>query len=100
MRISDVTVQRFRYPLQDRARRATATGTLATEHDAVQSLLTITHRRGRERLLLRRRQRRRHRRRSSRRCCVGEDPLYRERIWQRLKERQRLQPGTLCPTAS
>ena len=93
MRISDVTVQRFRYPSKT-VRDAHGHGHPGDVHDAVQSLLTISTDEG---------------------VCGyyfggvgedivkqvvapmlrGEDPLYRERIWQALRERQRLHLSTL-----
>jgi L-alanine-DL-glutamate epimerase-like enolase superfamily enzyme len=93
VRISDVTVQRFRYPSRT-VRDAHGHGHPGEVHDAVQSVLTISTDEG---------------------VCGyyfggvgedivkqvvapmlrGEDPLYRERIWQALRERQRLHLSTL-----
>jgi L-alanine-DL-glutamate epimerase-like enolase superfamily enzyme len=93
MKIAEVTVQRFRYRSKV-VRDSEGHGHPGPEHDATQSLLTITTDDGLSghafgvpnaeavagivRPML-----------------VGEDPLYRERLWQALKERQRLHLSAL-----
>jgi L-alanine-DL-glutamate epimerase-like enolase superfamily enzyme len=95
MKITDVTVQRFRSQTQS-VRDSDGHGHASREkHDAVQSLLTIKTDEGLEghhfgavnegvldsvlKPLL-----------------VGQDPLYREKLWYTLKERQRLHLATLA----
>jgi L-alanine-DL-glutamate epimerase-like enolase superfamily enzyme len=93
VRIADVSVQRFRYPSRV-VRDADGHGHPGEEHDATQSVLTVAADDG---------------------ACghyvgaiglevvlnvvapvlVGEDPLFRERIWQLLRERQRLNLSSL-----
>jgi L-alanine-DL-glutamate epimerase-like enolase superfamily enzyme len=93
MKIASVEVERFRYR-SNTVRDSEGHGHPGPEHDAVQALLTITTDDG-----------------ASGRCfgavnegaiaqvvtpmLLGEDPLYRERIWNGLKERQRLNLSTL-----
>src|SRR3981081_1547767 len=93
MKIQTVSVQRFRYRSHT-VRDSEGHGHPGPEHDAVQSLLTITTDDG-----------------ATGRCfgavnegaiaqivtpmLIGEDPFYRERIWNGLKERQRLNLSAL-----
>src|SRR3981081_1429460 len=93
MKIQTVSVQRFRYRSHT-VRDSEGHGHPGPEHDAVQSLLTITTDDG-----------------ATGRCfgavnegaiaqivtpmLIGEDPFYRERIWNGLKERQRLNLSSL-----
>jgi L-alanine-DL-glutamate epimerase-like enolase superfamily enzyme len=100
MKITDVSVQRFRYR-SSIVRDADGHGHPGQEHDATQSMLTLTTDEGVsghyvgavnqaaiEQIV--------------RPMLLGEDPFYRERIWQALKERQRLNLSTLpdrVPTA-
>src|SRR6266536_1482273 len=93
MRIASVTVQKFRYR-STVVRDADGHGHPGPEHDAVQSLLTITTDDGAsgdyfggvnegviEQIV--------------KPVLLGQHPFYRERIWQALKERQRLNLSTL-----
>jgi L-alanine-DL-glutamate epimerase-like enolase superfamily enzyme len=93
MKIATVSVQRFRYS-SNVVRDSDGHGHPGREQDAVQSLLTITTDDGAsghyfgavnastiEQIVAP--------------MLVGEDPLYRERIWHALKERQRLNLSTL-----
>jgi L-alanine-DL-glutamate epimerase-like enolase superfamily enzyme len=88
MKIAAVTVQKFRYR-SNVGRDSEGHGHPGAEHDAVQSMLTITTDDGAsgyyfgavgdgaiEHIVAP--------------MLLGEDPLYRERIWHALKERQRL----------
>jgi L-alanine-DL-glutamate epimerase-like enolase superfamily enzyme len=88
MNIASVTVQKFRYPSRI-DRDSEGHGHPGQEHDAVQSLLTITTDDGTsghyfgevneasvEQIV--------------QPLLIGEDPFYRERIWHALNERQRL----------
>ncbi|HEY3061674.1 MAG TPA: enolase C-terminal domain-like protein [Chloroflexota bacterium] len=93
MHIADVTVQRFRYPSRI-VRDADGHGHPGEPHDAVQSMLIITTDDGARGVyfgginediiknvvapMLR-----------------GQDPLYREHLWQALRERQRLNLSTV-----
>ncbi len=93
MKIVDVTVQTFRYQ-SNTVRDSEGHGHPGPEHTASQSLVTIVTDEG-----------------VSGRCfgniakgtlenlvkpiLLGADPLYRERIWQALKERQRLNLASL-----
>ena len=93
MKIATVNVQRFRYR-SNVVRDSEGHGHPGPDHDAVQSLLTIATEDG-----------------ACGRCfgavnedaidrivtplLVGEDPFYRERIWNGLKERQRLNLSAL-----
>jgi L-alanine-DL-glutamate epimerase-like enolase superfamily enzyme len=93
VKIASVTVEKFRYR-SNTVRDTEGHGHPGPEHDAVQSLLTITTADG-----------------AMGRCfgavnegaiaqvvtpmLIGEDPFYRERIWNGLKERQRLNLSTL-----
>jgi L-alanine-DL-glutamate epimerase-like enolase superfamily enzyme len=93
MRIAEVKVDRFRYRSQT-VRDADGHGHPGEEHDAVQSMLTITSDDGvsgryfgginadvLEHVV--------------KPVLIGEHPFYRERIWYALKERQRLNLSTL-----
>jgi L-alanine-DL-glutamate epimerase-like enolase superfamily enzyme len=93
MKIAAVSVQRFRYR-SNVVRDSDGHGHPGPEHDAAQSLLTITTDDGAsghyfggadagaiEHIVAP--------------MLIGEDPLYRERIWHALKERQRLHLSTL-----
>jgi L-alanine-DL-glutamate epimerase-like enolase superfamily enzyme len=93
MKIAAVNVQRFRYR-SNVTRDSEGHGHPGPEHDAVQSLLTITTDDGVsgyyfgavdggvvEHIVAP--------------MLLGEDPFYRERIWHALKERQRLHLGAL-----
>ncbi|HLZ26775.1 MAG TPA: enolase C-terminal domain-like protein [Chloroflexota bacterium] len=93
MKIAAVDVQRFRYR-SNVVRDSDGHGHPGPEQDAVQSMLTITTDDGAsghyfggvnagaiEQIVAP--------------MLVGEDPLYRERIWHALKERQRLNLSTL-----
>jgi L-alanine-DL-glutamate epimerase-like enolase superfamily enzyme len=93
VRISDVTVQRFRYPSRT-VRDGHGHGHPGDVHEAVQSLLTISTDEGvcgyyfggvSEDIV----------KQVVAPMLRGEDPLYRERIWQALRERQRLHLSTL-----
>src|SRR5687768_10948994 len=93
MKIADMTVRRFRYRSQV-VRDSEGHGHPGPEHDAVQSLLTITtddgatgHAFGNvsEGVIAS----------LVKPHVVGQDPFYRERIWQSLRERQRLHLGQL-----
>jgi L-alanine-DL-glutamate epimerase-like enolase superfamily enzyme len=93
MKIASVTVEKFRYRSHT-VRDSEGHGHPGPEHDAVQSLLTISTDDG-----------------AAGRCfgavnegaiaqivtpmLLGEDPFYRERIWNALKERQRLNLSSL-----
>jgi len=94
MKITDVTVQRFQYRSKV-VRDTDGHGHAGHEHDAVQSLLTITTDEGLsghffgapnpsviEQVV--------------KPYLVGEDPLFREKLWHGLKERQRLNLATLA----
>ncbi len=94
MKITDVTVQRFQYRSKI-VRDTDGHGHAGHEHDAVQSLLTITTDEGLsgyffgapnpsviENVV--------------KPYLVGEDPLFREKLWHGLKERQRLNLATLA----
>jgi L-alanine-DL-glutamate epimerase-like enolase superfamily enzyme len=90
--ISDVNVQRFRYPSRI-VRDADGHGHPGEPHDAVQSLLTIDTDDGArgyyfgalsaDALSI------------VREVLVGKDPFFREELWQGLRERQRLHLATL-----
>jgi L-alanine-DL-glutamate epimerase-like enolase superfamily enzyme len=93
MKIANITVQTFRYRSQT-VRDSEGHGHPGPEHDATQSLVAITTDEGAagycfgaiargtlENLV--------------KPIVVGEDPFYRERIWQALRERQRLNLTTL-----
>lgn len=93
MRITDVAVQQFRYRSHT-VRDADGHGHPGPEHEAVQTLLTITADDGLsghafgvpnpatiEQIV--------------KPMLLGQDPFYRERLWQALKERQRLHLSTL-----
>src|SRR5919205_1593294 len=93
MRIADVTLQTFRYRSKI-VRDADGHGHPGEEHDATQSLLTIStddgahgHHIGAvsasaiESIV--------------KPLLVGEDPFYHERIWRELRERQRLNLAAL-----
>jgi L-alanine-DL-glutamate epimerase-like enolase superfamily enzyme len=93
MKIADATIQSFRYRSQT-VRDSEGHGHPGPEHEATQTLLTITTDDGAsghafgvanpgavERIV--------------KPMLVGEDPLYRERIWHALKERQRLHLSAL-----
>lgn len=94
MKITDVTVQRFQYRSKV-VRDTDGHGHAGHEHDATQSLLTITTDEGLsghffgvpnpgviESVV--------------KPYLIGEDPLYREKLWHGLKERQRLNLATLA----
>jgi L-alanine-DL-glutamate epimerase-like enolase superfamily enzyme len=94
MKITDVSVQRFQYRSKI-VRDTDGHGHAGHEHDAVQSLLTITTDEGLsghyfgvpnpaviENVV--------------KPYLVGEDPLFREKLWHGLKERQRLNLATLA----
>ena len=92
MKITDVTTQRFRYRSKT-VRDSDGHGHPGPEHDATQALLRIGADDGAEgycfganpqviELIVKP-------------ALIGRDPLYRERIWHDLKERQRLNLGTL-----
>jgi L-alanine-DL-glutamate epimerase-like enolase superfamily enzyme len=94
MKITDVTVTRFQYRSKV-VRDADGHGHAGHEHDAVQSLLTITTDEGLsghyfgvpnpgviESVV--------------KPYLVGQDPLFRERLWHGLKERQRLNLASLA----
>jgi len=94
MKITDVTVQRFKY-LSKVVRDTDGHGHAGHEHEAVQSLLTISTDEGLsghffgvpnpgviENVV--------------KPYLVGEDPLFREKLWHGLKERQRLNLATLA----
>ncbi|MGE3272666.1 MAG: enolase, partial [Chloroflexota bacterium] len=94
MKITDVTVQRFKY-LSKIVRDTDGHGHAGHEHEATQSVLTITTDEGVsghyfgvpnpavvENVV--------------KPYLVGEDPLYREKLWHGLKERQRLNLATLA----
>lgn len=94
MKITDVSVQRFRYR-SNIVRDADGHGHPGPEHDAIQSLLTISTDEGlsgyyfgpvNEAVI----------QNVVKPYLVGEDPLYRERLWHGLKERQRLNLATLA----
>jgi len=92
MKITDVKVQAFNYK-SNTVRDSEGHGHPGPEHDATQTLVTITTDEGAEgygfgagkdvieHII--------------KPAVVGEDPFYRERIWQRLKEWQRLHSGAL-----
>src|SRR6266700_3090963 len=93
MKIASGTVQKFRYR-SNVARDSDGHGHPGPEHDAVQSLLTITTDDGAsgyhfgavgegaiEQIVAP--------------MLLGEDPFYRERIWHSMKERQRLNLSSL-----
>ena len=92
MKITDVKVQAFNYK-SNTVRDSEGHGHPGPEHDATQTLVTITTDEGAEgysfgagkdvveHII--------------RPAVVGEDPFYREKIWQRLKEWQRLHSGAL-----
>jgi L-alanine-DL-glutamate epimerase-like enolase superfamily enzyme len=92
MKIVDVKTIRFKYSSKT-ARDTDGHGHPGPEHEAVQSLLKIETDEGVEgysfggnaQVVAN----------TIKPALVGEDPLYRERIWQDLKERQRLNLGTL-----
>lgn len=92
MKVTDVVVQEFNY--RSRIVRDSEGHTHpGAEHDATQTLVTITTDQGAEgysfggsKDVLEH---------IVRPALVGEDPLYRERIWQRLRQWQRLHQGTL-----
>ncbi|RME50367.1 MAG: enolase [Caldilineae bacterium] len=93
MQITDITIRKFRY-ISNTVRDSEGHGHPGEPHEAIQSLLTIHTDEGvegyyfggmpegvLERLV--------------KPYVVGEDPFYRERIWQNLKERQRLNLATM-----
>ena len=92
MKITDVKVQAFNYK-SNTVRDSEGHGHPGPEHDATQTLVTITTDEGAEgygfgagkdvieNII--------------KPAVAGEDPFYRERIWQRLKEWQRLHSGAL-----
>src|SRR5437867_8227579 len=93
MKIADIAVKKFRYR-SNVVRDSDGHGHPGPEHDAIQSLLTLTTDDGLsghyfgavdgdtvEHIV--------------KPMLLGEDPLYRERLWQALKERQRLHLSTL-----
>jgi L-alanine-DL-glutamate epimerase-like enolase superfamily enzyme len=92
MKVTEVVVQEFNY--RSRIVRDSEGHTHpGAEHDATQTLVTITTDQGAEGYSL-----------GGNKgvlehivkpALVGEDPLYRERIWQRLRQWQRLHQGTL-----
>ena len=93
MKITDVTVQVFAYR-SNVVRDSEGHGHPGPEHDAQQSLITITTDEGvsghafgsiLESAL----------HNQVKPILVGQDPFYRERLWQALKERQRLNLATL-----
>ena len=92
MKIVDVTTQVFRYRTQI-VRDSEGHSHPGPEHDATQCLLTIVTDEGAAgycfgaspQVI----------RQIVREALIGDDPFYRERIWQRLKEWQRLHIGTL-----
>ncbi len=92
MKVTDVVVQEFNY--RSRIVRDSEGHTHpGAEHDATQTLVTITtdqraegYSFGGSKDVLEH---------IVRPALVGEDPLYRERIWQRLRQWQRLHQGTL-----
>lgn len=93
MKITDITVRRFRY-MSKTVRDSEGHGHPGPEHEAVQSLLTIETDEGVQG----------HAFGAPSQAAidslvkpyiVGEDPFYRERIWQNLKERQRLHMSTM-----
>ncbi len=92
MKIVDVTTQTFRYRTQI-VRDSEGHSHPGPEHDATQSLLKIVTDEGAEgycfgaspQII----------EQIVKPAIVGEDPFYRERIWQRLKEWQRLHIGRL-----
>ena len=93
MKIADVTVQKFRY-MSKSVRDSEGHGHPGPEHEATQTVLTISSDDGVSGLafgvpnveavlgIVRP-------------MLLGEDPLYRERIWHAIKERQRLHLSTL-----
>jgi L-alanine-DL-glutamate epimerase-like enolase superfamily enzyme len=92
MKIVDVTTQVFGYRTQI-VRDSEGHSHPGPEHDATQSLLTIVTDEGAAGYCFGANpQVIRH---VVREALIGEDPFYRERIWQRLKEWQRLHIGTL-----
>ena len=93
MKIAEVKVERFRYRSQT-VRDSEGHGHPGEEHDAVQSLLTISADDGasghyfggiNSEVLAS----------VIKPVLIGENPFYRERIWHALKERQRLNLATL-----
>jgi len=91
MKIADVVTERFTY--KSRVVRDSEGHTHpGPEHDATQSLLRIVTDEGVEGICF---GGSREAVQVVRPALVGEDPLYRERIWQRLKEWQRLHLGVL-----
>ncbi len=96
MKITDVKVQAFNYK-SNTVRDSEGHGHPGPEHDATQTLVTVTTDEGAEgysfgagkdvieHII--------------KPAVVGEDPFYREKIWQRLKEWQRLHSGTLTDRA-
>ncbi len=93
MKIIDITVQTFHYRSKT-TRDSEGHGHPGSEHDATQSLLTVEtdegisgyHLGGIEKTVLEG---------LVRPLLVDEDPFFSERIWHRLKERQRLNLATL-----
>ncbi len=93
MKIVDITVQTFRYT-SNIVRDSEGHAHPGPEHDATQSLVTIHTDEGVQGYCFG------HIPRATlenlvKPILVGEDPFYRERIWQTLKERQRLNLATL-----
>ena len=93
MKISDLTVRRFRY-ISNTVRDSEGHGHPGDAHEAVQSLLTVHTDEGVEGYFFG----------SPPQALIdslvkpyigGEDPFYRERIWHNLKERQRLNMATM-----
>ena len=92
MKIADVKTIRFKY-ISQTVRDTDGHGHPGPEHEAVQTLLKIETDEGVEgysfggnpQVVAN----------TIKPALIGEDPLYRERIWQDLKERQRLNLGTL-----
>ncbi|MCC6176037.1 MAG: enolase [Chloroflexi bacterium] len=94
MKITDVTVQRFRYRSRS-VRDSDGHGHPGPEHDAVQSVLTIETDEGvsgyafgvpNEATVVN----------IIRPMLLGEDPFYREKLWHAIKERQRMHLSSLA----
>ena len=96
MKIVDVIVETFAYKSQI-VRDSEGHTHPGPEHDATQTLLRIVTDKGVEGYSFG--ANRGHIERIVKPILVGQDPFYRERIWQQLKERQRLQPGAHFTTA-
>src|SRR3954466_4311287 len=92
MKITDIDVQAFRYRSRT-VRDAHGHGHPGEEHDATQSVVSITTDDGATGTALGSLSS--DALSSVREVVLGEDPFFHERIWQHLKERQRLNLATM-----